>query len=132
MGKVARVGVPCPLRLAIDMGGTFADLIVEGSSSSLRAYKSPTTPDDPATGILDVLDLAAWDLGFELPGLLGAAEFLMHGTTRATNAIVTGRTARTAFLTTKGHPDILLFREGGERLDPYDYSAVYPDAYVAR
>ena len=43
MGKVARVGVPCPLRLAIDMGGTFTDLIVEGSS---RLSTGVQEPDD--------------------------------------------------------------------------------------
>ena len=47
------------------------------------------------------------------------------GTTRATNAVVTGGTAKTAFLTTKGFKDILLFKEGG-KYDPHDFSYDYP------
>ena len=63
--------------------------------------------------------------------LLAAAELFIHGTTRAINAILTGTTAKTAFLTTEGHPDILLFREGG-RIEPFDFTAPYPEPYVPR
>ena len=55
----------------------------------------------------------------------------VHGTTRAINAILTGSTARTAFLATEGHRDILLLREGG-RLDPYDNTQPFPRPYVPR
>ena len=53
-----------------------------------------------------------------------------YGTTRATNAIVEGRTARTAFFTTEGFPDMLLLREGG-KLDPFR-QIPYPPPYVPR
>ncbi len=56
---------------------------------------------------------------------------LIHGTTHAINAIITGNTARTAFLTTAGHPDILVLREGG-RIEPFNFVAPYPDPYVPR
>jgi N-methylhydantoinase A len=98
----------------------------------LRFFKRPTTPDDPVRGLLDVLDVAAADFGVGRAELLARGELFIHGTTRATNAIVTGSTARTAFLTTQGHPDILLLREGAERVPPYDYTLVYPDPYVPR
>jgi N-methylhydantoinase A len=55
----------------------------------------------------------------------------MHGTTRGLNAVLTGTTAKTAFLTTAGHPDILVFREGG-RTDIFDLSRPYPEPYVPR
>jgi N-methylhydantoinase A len=97
----------------------------------LRVYKSPTTPDDPAAGVLDVLEVAAADLGRSLGGLLGEAEALLHATTYAINAIVTARTGRCAFLTTEGHPDILLFREGGRDV-AFDFSRSYPEPYVPR
>ena len=45
--------------------------------------------------------------------------------------MLTGNTARTAFLTTEGHPDILLFREGG-RTEIFDLSVPYPEPYVPR
>lgn len=81
--------------------------------------------------MLDVLERAARDLGTDRRILLGQAELFPHGTSHATNAILTGTTARTAFLTTRGHPDILLFREGG-RTDIFDWSRPYPEPYVPR
>jgi N-methylhydantoinase A len=56
---------------------------------------------------------------------------LQHATTRATNALLTGGTAKTAFLTTDGHRDILLLREGG-RLYPYDNTQEFPRPYIPR
>jgi N-methylhydantoinase A len=117
-------------RMAVDTGGTFTDLALEGAGA-LRSYKSPTTPDDPIRGVLDVVALAAADLGVAPDELLGRTELFIHGTTRAINAILTGHVARTAFLTTRGHPDILWFREGG-RVHPFDFTREYPPPYVPR
>src|SRR4051794_37854850 len=100
------------LRLTADTGGTFTDLVVEGHPGGLRFFKRPTTPDDPIEGLLDVLEAASEELGETTASLLGRSDLFIFGTTRATNAIVTGGTAKTALLTTKGHPDILLLREG--------------------
>ncbi len=119
------------VRFAVDTGGTFTDLVVEDAEGRFHLYKATTTPDDPAQGVLDVFEIAARDLGTDRRNLLGRGELFIHGTTRATNAILTGMTARTAFLTTRGHPDILLFREGG-RTDIFDWSRPYPDPYVPR
>jgi N-methylhydantoinase A len=120
------------LRLAVDTGGTFTDLVVEQSGAELRFYKRPTTPADPIDGLLGVLQAAAADHGQSVPDFLGRAELLVFGTTRATNAVVTGTTALTALLCTRGHPDILLFREGGGRTTLFDYSQEYPAPYVPR
>ncbi len=120
------------LRLAVDTGGTFTDLVIEGADAQLRVYKRPTRPDDPIIGLLDVLEAAAGDHRMSLQELLGRSELLMFGTTRATNAIVTGTTARTALLCTQGHPDILLFREGGGRTSLFDYTQEYPAPYIPR
>jgi N-methylhydantoinase A len=120
------------LRFAVDTGGTFTDLVVEGDPRGLRFHKRPTTPDDPVVGLLDVLAAAAEDFGGSRRELLERGDLFVFGTTRATNAIVTGATARTAFLTTQGHPDILLFREGGGRTTLFDYTQEYPDPYVPR
>ncbi len=118
------------VRFAVDTGGTFTDLVVE-DDGRFHLYKAATTPDDPAQGVLDVFEIAAGDLGTDRRLLLGRCELFVHGTTRATNAILTGATARTAFLTTGGHPDILLFREGG-RTDIFDWSRPYPEPYIPR
>lgn len=119
------------MRFAVDTGGTFTDLVVEEEGAKLRVYKSSTTPADPVRGILDVLGVAADDLGISRPGLLGRGSILVHGTTRGLNAVLTGATARTAFVTTRGHPDTLVLREGG-RTDIFDLRHPYPDPYVPR
>jgi N-methylhydantoinase A len=116
------------LRFAVDTGGTFTDLVVEDDEGALHLFKSPTTPDDPVRGVLDVLAVATAALG---DGLIGRGSVFVHGTTRAINAVLTGTTARTAFLTTAGHPDVLLFREGG-RTDPFNFTRPYPQPYVPR
>ncbi len=118
------------MRVAVDTGGTFTDLVLD-HGGALRLYKSPTTPRDPVQGVLDVLGLAADDLAIERSELLGEVELLIHATTHTTNAVITHSTARTAFLTTAGHPDVLLFREGG-RVRPFDFTRRYPDPYVPR
>lgn len=119
------------MRLAVDTGGTFTDLVVEGSGGDLRIYKSPTTPQEPVAGILNVLELAAADMRISRNTLLQETNLFIHATTRAINTILTGATAKTAFLTTRGHPDILLFREGG-RADTFNQAQVYPPPYVSR
>ena len=109
------------MRLAIDTGGTFTDLIIEDSGGELSFYKGPTTPADPVIGVLDVLRIAADERASALADFLGGCASLMHGTTHALNAILSHSAARTAFLTTEGHPDILLYREGG-RTDPFNFT----------
>ncbi len=118
------------MRLAADTGGTFTDLVVE-RDDAVRLYKASTTPHDPAEGILDAVALAAAGADTSIERFLGEVEVFIHGTTRAINAILTNTTARTALLATRGHPDMLLLREGG-RTHPFDWSYGYPDPYIPR
>jgi N-methylhydantoinase A len=121
------------MRFAVDTGGTFTDLLVEDDEGLLHMYKTSTTPADPVAGVLASFALAAEDLGIDRRALLGRGDLFIHGTTIATNAILTGRIAKTAFLTTQGHPDILVFREAGRMgLPMFDYSVAYPEPYVSR
>jgi N-methylhydantoinase A len=119
------------MRFAVDTGGTFTDLVIEDSLGELSLFKSSTVPADPVQGILDVFAVAAAERGTSRSELLRSASVLIHGTTRALNAILTSATARTAFLTTEGHPDILLLREGG-RSDVFDLRHPYPEPYIPR
>ncbi|MBV9633748.1 MAG: hydantoinase/oxoprolinase family protein [Methylobacteriaceae bacterium] len=119
------------MRFAVDTGGTFTDLLVEDSAGRLKMYKAPTTPHDPVAGMLDALRMAATDAGRPLADFLREGDMLIHGTTHAINAILTGNTAKTAFLTTMGHPDTLVFREGG-RNDVFNFAVAYPEPYVPR
>lgn len=113
-----------------DTGGTFTDLLIE-DDSGWRCYKAPTVAADPVRGVLDAFTLAASDRGETVASLLGRGEVFVHATTHAINAVLTGKTARTALITTEGHPDILLLREGG-RPDPFDFRTLYPAPYVPR
>ena len=119
------------LRFACDTGGTFTDLVVEDETGGVEMFKAPTTPSDPINGVLASLELAAEKHDLQLAEYLAQGEVFIHGTTHAINAILTGNTARTAFLTTAGHPDVLLLREGS-RPRAFDHSAEYPQPYVPR
>lgn len=119
------------LRFAVDTGGTFTDLIVSEPDGGVAMVKAPTTPDDPAAGVLDALGRAAEAAGASLAAYLARAESLVYGTTHAINAIVTGQTARTALLTTAGHPDTLVFREGG-RKEAFNFTVPYPEPFVPK
>jgi N-methylhydantoinase A len=118
-------------RIAVDTGGTFTDVVVADDQARLTFNKALTTPERMFDGARAALALIAEELGLELGELLGRSELLIYGTTRATNAIVEGKTARTAFLTTRGFPDILSLREGG-KLEPFNFALAYPPPYVPR
>ncbi|RQS21369.1 hydantoinase/oxoprolinase family protein [Burkholderia sp. Bp8998] len=119
------------MRFAVDTGGTFTDLIVEDDDGSLHMFKSPTTPADPISGVLDALQVAADGLGLDRMTMLRRGEMFIYGTTHAINAIITGNTARTALIVPAGHRDILTLREGG-RLEPFNFTVPYPEPVVPR
>jgi N-methylhydantoinase A len=84
-------------RVGIDVGGTFTDLVaLDPASGAVRSRKVLTTPDAPARGVLA-----------GLLGLAPGAASIAHGTTIVTNAIVEGRQAPTALVTTRGFRDVL-------------------------
>ena len=99
--------------MSVDIGGTFTDCVVE-DDDGVRLFKSPTTPDDPPRGVLDVLRRAAGDEPLE--SFLRRVERFVHGTTLATNVLLTGRGARTGMLTTAGFRDVIEIRRGIKNL----------------
>jgi N-methylhydantoinase A len=119
------------VRFAVDTGGTFTDLVLEDAQGRVHMFKAPSTPADPVEGILAAVEAAAAGLGTTARDLLRQGELFIHGTTHAINAIITGNTARTAFLTTQGHRDILVIREGG-RIEPFNFRVPFPKPYVPR
>ena len=119
------------MRLACDTGGTFTDLIVEDDDGNLDMFKASTTPQDPVLGIINAVELAAQAAGLALVDYLAGVDTFIHGTTHAINAVITGNTARTAFLTTQGHPDVLVLREGG-RQEPFNFTVKYPEPYIPK
>ena len=119
------------MRISIDTGGTFTDLVCEDKKNKLKIFKVPTTPENPSIGILDGLKQIATSYEKNFKEFLSDVDTIIHGTTHAINAIVTNKIAKTAFLCTKGHPDTLLFREGG-RIEIFNFTVEYPDPYVPR
>jgi len=118
------------VRISVDVGGTFTDLVLLDDQGQLSIYKAPTTPENPVVGVFDAIDIAAASKGVGREDLLAHTHTFLHATTRATNAVLTNTTARTAFLTTKGHPDVLLMREGGR--DQFNLIRPYPEPYIPR
>lgn len=119
------------MRFAVDTGGTFTDLVFEDDAGRLHMFKAQTTPRDPVEGILAAVRIAAESMSISTEALLSQGELFIHGTTHAVNAIITESTAKTAFLTTKGHRDMLVLREGG-RLEPFNFSVSFPKPYIPR
>jgi len=88
------------LRIGIDTGGTFTDLVAL-FPDGLRHLKVPSTPDDPSRAVLEALErvLDGQELADE--------DRVAHGTTVATNALLTGQVAASALVTTEGFEDVL-------------------------
>ena len=118
-------------RITCDIGGTFTDVVVSDESGRMTIAKALTQPANLFDGLRAALARAAAETGEPLAQLLGRTSLFIFSTTQATNAILEGTTARTAFLCTAGFPDILVRREGGS-LRPYDYSREFPAPYVPR
>jgi N-methylhydantoinase A len=119
------------VRIAFDTGGTFTDVVVRDEAGHLWADKALTTHDHVFEGIAAALEAVSGQIEASSRELLSRCGLVTYATTHATNAILTGATARTAFLTTEGFPDTLVFREGG-KFRVFDHSQPYPDPYVPR
>ena len=114
------------VRVGVDIGGTFTDLMMVGGSGRVEIGKVLTTPD-PSQGVEEVLTRT-----LELSGLSAASvRHLVHGTTLVTNAIIERKGARTALLTTSGFRDsIEIGRE--HRYELYDLNLEHPKPLAPR
>ena len=113
-------------RIAVDIGGTFTDVVLE-RGDGLTTAKVLTTPGAPDDAVLAGVDDVLARAGVE-PGTVG---LLIHGTTLATNAIIERKGALTALVTTEGFRDVLDI--GYEsRYDQYDVMIEKPPALVPR
>lgn len=117
-------------RISVDTGGTFTDVVVTDDDGRPHIGKAPTVAASAFSPIREGLNVIARDLGTSVAEILADADVLTYGTTRATNAIVEQKTARTGFFTTAGFPDVLLLREGGK---PEPFRQIpYQPPYVPR
>lgn len=94
------------IRVAVDVGGTFTDIcILDDATKELRVEKTASTPD-PLDGILAGIEQAGVDLS--------QVALFSHGTTVATNALITRRLPRTAMICTQGFRDVIEIRRGNK------------------
>lgn len=91
------------VRVAVDVGGTFTDIVVMTSDGILHESKVSTTPDDPSRGVVDGLAALLAELGIATSSV---AEVL-HGTTVGSNTILQRAGAKTGLITTRGFRDVL-------------------------
>ncbi|WP_368416290.1 hydantoinase/oxoprolinase N-terminal domain-containing protein, partial [Falsiroseomonas sp.] len=80
-----------PLRIGVDVGGTFTDLVlVDGARGRVLTGKRLTTPDDPGRAILDGIARLLEEAGEQI----GAVRQVVHGTTLVTNTVIERKGAR--------------------------------------
>jgi len=115
------------IRVTVDVGGTFTDCLVLDPSGEIHEFKVPTTPEDPTTGLLRVLEKAAQRFGQDLPEFLSdVGLFIAHGTTLSTNALLTGRIAKVGLLCTEGFRDTLQIRRGYKNIRTTRFNLFVP------
>lgn len=112
--------------MGVDIGGTFTDAVAIGSSDTMRVAKLPSTPDDPSKAFADSISELT-STGIVPPEV----RLVSHGTTVATNALLTGRLGRVALVATEGFRDILGYRDG-TRPDIYNIEPARPPELVPR
>ncbi|MGD9846032.1 MAG: hydantoinase/oxoprolinase N-terminal domain-containing protein, partial [Variibacter sp.] len=100
------------MRIGIDVGGTFTDLVAIDETGHTIFAKSLSTPQDQSIGVIDGLQELARRHDLTLAQLLAQTTSIVHGTTVATNALLERKGAKVALLTTQGHRDVLEMREG--------------------
>ena len=114
-------------RLAVDIGGTFTDVVLELASGERITSKLLTTYDHPGNAVLKGIAEVIESIGINA----GHVGLIIHGTTLATNALIERNGAKTALLTTEGHRDALEMAHE-DRFEQYDINIDRPIPLVPR
>ncbi len=112
-----------PIRLAVDIGGTFTDVVAVDAANRVIRAKADTTPGMLEQGVLDALERSG-------VAAAGVAAFI-HGTTVVINALTERRGVATALVTTSGFRDVLEIGRAN-RPDLYNLSYAKPVPFVPR
>jgi N-methylhydantoinase A len=116
-------------RIPVDTGGSFTNVSVADDDGVLHVANALTDVEHASRSMEEGLLQLASGLGPTVQEPLARTDVVTYGTTRATNAIVEGCTARTAFFTAEGFPDVLLREDG--KLEPFRQLHYMPP-YVPR
>ena len=114
------------IRIGADVGGTFTDVVLE-TKEKIFSTKVLTTYESPEIGILQGINTVIADSGSDISEL----DSFIHGTTLATNALISRTGARTAFVTTKGFRDTIEMRTES-RFEQYDLNLELPKPLIER
>ncbi len=114
------------IRLSVDIGGTFTDIVLEGGERRW-ATKVLTTPRAPELAVLDGTRAMLGEAGLGFADL----RLFVHGTTLATNALIERKGAKTALIATDGFRDVVEIADEG-RYDQYDLEIEKPVPLVPR
>src|SRR6266705_5215182 len=111
------------IRLGIDIGGTFTDLAALDEDGKSWRVKVPTTPSDPSSGALQTVK----DFLKEYNVDPKRVKLVVHATTLASNALLTGDLPKAALLTTEGFRDVLeIGRQNRPELDKHQVERKRP------
>lgn len=114
------------IRLGVDIGGTFTDVVLEKDGVSFST-KVLTTYAAPENAIVDGMGQVCAKAGIR-PSDIGQ---IIHGTTLATNALIERRGAKTALITTQGFRDVIEMRTES-RFEQYDLNLNLPEPLLPR
>ncbi len=117
---------PSSVRVAIDIGGTFTDAVLE-TESDRHTVKVLTTSNNPADAFMESLYKLINKTDFSA----GDIELITHGTTLATNALIERKGAKTALLVTHGHRDSIEIAYEN-RFDQYNFDAKRNEPLIPR
>ena len=106
--------------IGIDTGGTFTDVTVLLPDGETIINKAATTPGDFSSGVMNALQVTAESMGMDRATLLRQSSVFKHGTTVATNAMITRTGSKVGLLTTKGHEDAIFIMRAVGRVDGLD------------
>jgi N-methylhydantoinase A len=95
-------------RIGVDIGGTFTDCVIVDQDGHRSVSKSLTTHESLAEGVLSAVGVNAEQLGLTRAQLLEQTDLFVHGTTVATNAVLTRNGSKTGLITTRGHEDAII------------------------
>lgn len=98
-------------KVCVDTGGTFTDCMVQDAENNVYEFKASTTPGHFHEGVLNAIGYGAEYFGKTLEEFMRETDWIIHGTTVATNAVVERKMSKTAMITTKGFRDIIEMRQ---------------------
>ena len=102
--------------IAVDSGGTFCDCVAFDGNGKVTRAKAPSTPPNFDQGVLDSVTEVAHRIGRPLRDVLSETILFAHGTTVATNVLITRTGAKTALVTTRGHEDVMLIGRTAQKV----------------